>query len=146
MQPGVARASSVTVFIVPRRQEIQCALLTAKRDTAAAQRYLERAINLHGLPEKITIDKSGASTTAIHSVDQDAWLDIELCQCKYLNNLVELDHRVVKQVMAPMPGFKSFWSARSGVSSGWVARRNRDHASGREGAVARPRWTSYACS
>jgi len=33
-------------------------LLAAKRDTAAAQRYLERAINLHDLPEKITIDKS----------------------------------------------------------------------------------------
>ena len=34
-------------------------LLTAKRVLAAARRYLERAINLHGLPEKITIDKSG---------------------------------------------------------------------------------------
>jgi len=38
-------------------------LLTAKRDMAAAQRYLERAINPHGLPEKITIDKSGATRT-----------------------------------------------------------------------------------
>ena len=54
-------------------------LLTAKRDKAAARRYLERAINLHGLPEKITIDKSGANTTAIHSVNQDAWLsDLEM--------------------------------------------------------------------
>ena len=105
----------MTVFIVPRRQEIQCALLTARRDTAAAQRYLERAINLHGLPEKITIDKGGANTSAFHSVNQDAWLDIELRQCKYLNNLVEPDHQVVKRVMVPMPGFKSFWSARSGV-------------------------------
>ena len=35
-------------------------LLTARRDLAAARRYLECAINLHGLPEKITIDKSGA--------------------------------------------------------------------------------------
>jgi putative transposase len=34
-------------------------LLNAKRDMAAARRYLERATNLHGLPEKITIDKSG---------------------------------------------------------------------------------------
>jgi len=53
-------------------------LLTAKRDTAAARRFLERAINLHGLPEKITIDKSGANTAAIHSVNEDACLDIEL--------------------------------------------------------------------
>lgn len=36
-------------------------LLTAKRDMAAARRYLERAINLHGLPEKITIDKTSQS-------------------------------------------------------------------------------------
>jgi len=49
-------------------------LLTAKRDKAAARRYLERAINLHGLPEKITIDKSGANTAAIHSVNVDACL------------------------------------------------------------------------
>ena len=40
-------------------------LLTARRDTAAARHFLERAINLHGRPEKITIDKSGANTAAI---------------------------------------------------------------------------------
>ena len=44
-------------------------LLTAKRDLAAARRYLERAINLHGLPQKITIDKSGANRAAIRSVN-----------------------------------------------------------------------------
>ena len=39
-------------------------LLTAKRDLAAARRFLERAINLHDVPQKITIDKSGANTAA----------------------------------------------------------------------------------
>ena len=73
-------------------------LLTAKRDKAAAQRYMERAIDLHGLPEKITIDKSGANTAAIRSVNQDACLDIELRQSKYLNNIIEQDHRAVKRV------------------------------------------------
>jgi transposase-like protein len=53
-------------------------LLTAKRDLAAAGRYLKRAINLHGLPDKITIDKSGANTAAIRSVNDDACVDIEL--------------------------------------------------------------------
>src|SRR5674476_1208454 len=43
-------------------------LLTAKRDLAAARRFLERAINLHDVREKITIDKSGANTAAIESV------------------------------------------------------------------------------
>ena len=64
-------------------------LLTAKRDKAAARRFSERAINLHGVPKKITIDKSGANTAAIKSVNDDACLDIELRQSKYLNNLVE---------------------------------------------------------
>ncbi|WP_372827203.1 DDE-type integrase/transposase/recombinase, partial [Polaromonas sp.] len=39
-------------------------------------------------------------------------LEIELRQCKYLNNIVEQDHRAVKRVTDPMLGFKSFWSAR----------------------------------
>jgi putative transposase len=87
-------------------------LLTAKRDKAAARRFLERAINLHGVPEKITIDKSGANTAAIESVKVDPCVDILRRQNKYLNNIVEQDHRTVKRVTQPMLGFKSFWSAR----------------------------------
>jgi transposase-like protein len=86
--------------------------LTAKRDKAAARRFLERAINLHGVPEKITIDKSGANTAAIESLEADACVDILLRYNKYLNNIVEQDHRAVKRITRPMLGFKSFWSAR----------------------------------
>ena len=81
-----------------------------KRDRAAARRFLERAISQHGLPEKIAIDKSGANTAAIRSVNEDACLDIELRQSKYLNNMVEQDHRAVKRVTDPMLGFKLFYS------------------------------------
>ena len=87
-------------------------LLTAKRYKAAARRFLERAIDLHGVPEKINIDKSGANTAAIESVKADACADILMRQNKYLNNIVEQDHRGVKRVTQPMLGFKSFWSAR----------------------------------
>ena len=87
-------------------------LLTAKRDLAAARRFLERAINLHDVPEKITIDKSGANTAAIESVKADGCVDILMRQNKYLNNIVEQDHRAIKRVTRPMLGFKSFWSAR----------------------------------
>jgi putative transposase len=86
-------------------------LLATNRDFVAARRFLESAINLHGLPEKITIDKSGANTAAIRSVNQDACLDIELRQSKYLNNIIEQDPRGVKRITGPMLGFKSFWSA-----------------------------------
>jgi transposase-like protein len=87
-------------------------LLTAKRDKAAARRFLERAINLHGVPQKITIDKSGTNTAAIESVKAEACVDILMRNNKYLNNIVEQDHRAVKRVTGPMLGFKSFWSAR----------------------------------
>ncbi len=87
-------------------------LLTAKRDKAAARRFLERAIDLHDVPQKITIDKSGANTAGIESVKADACVDILMRQSKYLNNLVEQDHRAVKRITGPMLGFKSFWSAQ----------------------------------
>jgi transposase-like protein len=105
-------------------------LLTAKRDRAAARHFLERAINLHGVPEKITIDKSGANTAAIESVKADACVDILMRQNKYLNNLVEQDHRAVKKVTGPMFGFKSFWSARihiGGIETMHMIRKGQMH-------------------
>jgi putative transposase len=83
-------------------------LLRAKRDLAAARRFLERAIDLQGVPEKITIDKSGANTAAVESVQVDSGADIELRQNKYLNNIVEQDHRAIKRIVRPRLGFKSF--------------------------------------
>jgi len=87
-------------------------LLTAKRDLAAARRFRERAIDLQGLPEKITIEKSSANTAAIESVKANACVDILMRQNDYLNNIIEQDHPIVKIVTQPMLGFKSFWSAR----------------------------------
>ncbi len=89
-------------------------LLTAKRDGNAALRFLRKAIKHNGTPEKITIDKSGANTAAIdsynaeHKTEHDA--GTELRQIKYLNNIVEQDHRAIKRQTRPMLGFKSFWS------------------------------------
>ena len=83
-------------------------LLRAHRDLAAARRFFERAIELHGVPETITIDKSGANTAAIVGMCTDSGVDIELRQSKYLNNIVEQDHRAIKRIARPMLGFKSF--------------------------------------
>ena len=88
-------------------------LLRGKRDLAAARRFFERAIDLHGVPEKITIDKSGANTAAIVGLCTDSGVDIEMRQSKYLNNLIEQDHRAIKRVVRPMLGFKSFHCARA---------------------------------
>ncbi len=83
-------------------------LLTARRDAGAARRFFERAIGQHDVPEKITIDKSGANTAAVRGLIADSGVTIELRQSKYLNNLVEQDHRSIKRRIRPMMGFKSF--------------------------------------
>ena len=86
-------------------------LLTAKRDRKAALRFLCKAIRYNGTPAKITIDKSGANTAAIESHNTETKAGIEMRQIKYLNNIVEQDHRAIKRQTRPMLGFKSFWSA-----------------------------------
>lgn len=86
-------------------------LLTAKRNRKVALRFLRKAIGHHGAPEKITIDKSGANTAAIESHNAEHEADIEIRQVKYLNNIVEQDHRAIKRLVRPMLGFKTFWSA-----------------------------------
>ena len=122
-------------------------LLTGKRDKAAARRYLERAINLHGLPEKVTIDKSGANTTAIHSVNADACVEIELRQSKYLNNIVEQDHRAVKRITDPMLGFKSLWSAQkliAGIETMHMIKKGQLHCPDRQAMSAAEQFYSLA--
>ena len=88
-------------------------LLTEQRDRAAARRFLEKAVRPHGLPEKITIDKSAANTAAIESYNSEHGAPIEIRPVKYLNNGVEQDHRAMKRVVRPMLGFKSFTSAQA---------------------------------
>src|SRR5499426_87419 len=87
-------------------------LLTPTRDREAAEAFLCKAIRTQGLPEKITIDQSGSTTAAIKRYNRTHKTGIVIRQCKYLNNIVEQDHRAVKRKVKPMLGFKSFWAAR----------------------------------
>jgi putative transposase len=86
-------------------------LLTPTRDRDAAAAFLHKAIHTQGLPEKVTIDQSGANTAALKRYKQTHKTTIGIRHCKYLNT-VEQDHRGVKRLIPPMLGFKSFWSAR----------------------------------
>ena len=86
-------------------------LLTANRDRKAASRFLRKSIDQCGTPQKITIDKSRANGAAIEDYNSEMNTSIELRQVKYLNNIVEQDHRAIKRMTRPMLGFKSFWSA-----------------------------------
>jgi putative transposase len=87
-------------------------LLTEYRDKEAALRFLKKAIRRNGLPETITIDGSDANEAAIKSYNEAHGTAIIIRQVKYLNNIVEQDHRAVKRVTRPMLGFKSFAAAQ----------------------------------
>jgi transposase-like protein len=87
-------------------------LLTEERDEQAAKRFLTKAIRRHGVPEKITIDGSEANAAAIRSYNKDHGTTIIIRQVKYLNNVVEQDHRGVKRITRSMQGFKAFDAAQ----------------------------------
>jgi putative transposase len=68
-------------------------LFRAKRDKAAARRYFEKAIAGNDVPQMVTIDKSGANLAGLNAINTDREIPIKIRQSKYLNNVVEQDHR-----------------------------------------------------
>ncbi len=97
-------------------------MLSKHRDEASAQAFFTKAIGPSGLPEKITIDKSGANNSGIEAINLQlillallgcTFMQIQIRQIKYLNNIVEQDHRGIKRIVKPMMGFKAFHSEES---------------------------------
>ena len=88
-------------------------LLSEHRDTAAAKRFFSKAIQDNDAPAKITPDGYEASHRAVAELKAEGMLPagVEVRTSKYLNNLVEQDHRRVKQRYYPMLGFKSISNA-----------------------------------
>jgi putative transposase len=122
-------------------------LLTARRDEAAARRFLKRAIDQHGEPKTITIDKSGANIAAINSYNRDHGARIALRQCKYLNNMVEQDHRAIKRIVWPMLGSKSFRCAQillAGIEMMHMIRKGQLAGSNRSPASAADQFHALA--
>ena len=85
-------------------------------------KFFDKAIGSSGLPEKITIDKSGANTAACHRLNLLILLSgaysllIDVRRIKYLNNIVEQDHRFIKKITKHTKGFKSFASAEATIA------------------------------
>ena len=85
--------------------------LSARRDVAAAKAFFRKAVRgQQRAPQTITLDGCAASHRAVRELKADGSLpsDTKLRLSKYLNNLIEQDHRGVKQRIAVMLGFKSF--------------------------------------
>jgi putative transposase len=93
-------------------------LLRAKRDTKAAKSFFKKAVRQHGKPDKINVDKSGANRAALDTINQDYPKDqqIEIRQNKYLNNMIEQDHRFIKKRTRITLGFKSFNGAKQTIT------------------------------
>jgi transposase-like protein len=88
-------------------------LLSEHRDISAAKRFFTRAIERHGTPETITLDGYPATHAAVAELKKSGVLRplAKVRTSKCLNNLVEQDHRRVKQRIYPMLGFKKFANA-----------------------------------
>ena len=123
-------------------------LLTEHRDQEAALRFLKKAIRRHGVPESITIDGSNAHEAAIKSYNQEHGTAIKIRQIKYLNNIVEQDHRGVKRGTRPMLGFKSFEAAQSTLTGielmHMLKKRQMMVAEGDEGLTAAEQFYTLA--
>ncbi len=89
-------------------------LLRKHRDLVAAKTFFCKALRNNGYPKKITIDKSGSNISALNDINKDLPKSqkIEIHQIKYLNNIIEQNHRFIKKRTKPILGFKSFNSAR----------------------------------
>ena len=91
-------------------------LLSVRRDAAAAKRFFRKALaQPHTVnPRTITVDKNPAYPRATAEMKRtgELWCFSRLRQCKYLNNIVEQDHRRIKRLVRPGLGFGSFPTAR----------------------------------
>jgi len=122
-------------------------MLSEKRDRTSVLKFFKKAIGSSGMPEKVNIDKSGSNTAALNRINAllfllGLWhLIIEVRRVKYLNNMVEQDHRGIKKVTKVMTGFKSFEAAEatiSGIELHHMLKKNQ-----MDSAVNQPVWQQF---
>ena len=100
--------------------------LSARRNVAAAKAFFRKAIRSQGsAPRTITLDGYAASHRAVREMKADGQLpeDMKVRSSKYLNNLIEQDHRGVKLRIGPMLGFKWFRTAAITIAGMELLRR-----------------------
>ena len=107
-------------------------LLTAKRDTAAAKRFFQRGMANPGnsLPRVLNVDQNRAYPAAVDELKKDGNIQrrCKLRQCKYLNNVVEQDHRNVKCRTWLAKGYGSVrtaWRTLRGIEAMGMIRKGR---------------------
>jgi transposase-like protein len=104
-------------------------LLSERRDVAAAKRFFRNAIKNNGTPRVVTLDAYAASHRAIAELKSVGTLPrrVRIRSCIYLNNVVEQDHRRIKQRIRPMLGFKRFDTAAVTITGIELAQKIKKH-------------------
>jgi len=118
-------------------------LLTAKRDAAAAKRFFRKALRSPGnpVPRVINVDKNPAYPAAVEALKEEGVLPrrVRLRQCKFLNNVVEQDHRTVKRRTWLAKGYGSFstaWRTLQGIEAVSMIRKGRVRWVAKQDAIA----------
>ena len=101
-------------------------MLSRRRDKVAARLFFRCAIAANSVPARVVIDKSGANLAGLQRINlglkfSRAHRSIEILRVKYLNNIVEQDHRFIKKITRPTLGFKAFHSAAATLAGIEVA-------------------------
>jgi transposase-like protein len=114
---------------VDRRGKSVASLLCNDRTMEAAQAFFRMAVSQDGVPwpEKINVDGNSATHRGLRllAAEDRRWQNVEVRARRYLNNVVEQDHRAIKQRCAPMLGLKSFRSAATTLAGIELAHRIR---------------------
>ncbi len=108
-------------------------ILSERHDEDAATAFFKTTIEANSIPEKVVIDKSGANFSGVRNFNILFLLSgfyhlIDILQVKYLNNIIEQDHRFIKKITGPMRGFKSFTSASAtldGIETAHMIRKGQ---------------------
>lgn len=108
-------------------------MLSERRDLAAARRFIKRAISTNGVPDRVVIDKSGADLAGLQAVNvilklTGAGQSITIRQVRYLNNILEQDHRFIKRMTGPVMGFRAVHSAAAtlaGIETAHMIRKGQ---------------------
>ena len=124
-------------------------MLSEQRDEAAATAFFKRAIQNNGFPDRVVIDKSGANLAGLNNMNYLLLLNgwfwlIEILQVKFLNNIIEQDHRFIKKLTKQMKGFKSFRSASATLDGIEVAHMIRKKQFGTPGQSAFQQFSALA--
>jgi transposase, IS6 family len=90
-------------------------MLSAKRDERAAKRFFRKMLMAasHSSPRVINVDQNPAYPPAVEQLKEEGTLPnrAQLRECKYLNNIIEQDHRFIKRRVNAGLGFFSFKTA-----------------------------------